>query len=149
MLLAIALTTAFALQPAPGAPARVHICARRVVGLRMADVDGEDSLPDSFDWDAGLLKLPQLTTPQRASYDAWREKRKSQAGAQMGIAPEREPEAKLPLGMDPKESVDGLLADLSGLTEPADEQQQTAEAEAAFDGDDDGVGSALDDLLKK
>ena len=39
MLLTVALTTAFVLQPAPGAPACVHLCARRAVTRALSDDD--------------------------------------------------------------------------------------------------------------
>lgn len=170
MLLAVALS-ALSFQPRVGcaayagpvarAPARAAYAAPVTLApvraeIRMADDgdDGDDLAAEFASLDAELLKMPRLTTPERENYRAWRERRKAQAG---GETPEEAP--PLPLGMDPNESVDGTLADLTGMygddgdpIEASDRQKAAADAYAKrMLGDDDGGGgdNAVDKLLGK
>jgi len=119
---------------------------------------------DEFKLD--LLKLPRLTTPERVAFENFRE-RQRERGHKPSTPSERERARKemerMPLGMDPAESVDGFTRDLrEEYQEPTAEEQAQAEAEyeqmmgspamrykASLEGIDDfDIGGAVDDLLK-
>ena len=90
-----------ALSPGAGAVRRVRVArpsACPTMALPDDDDDVPDSLPDSLDM--GLLKMPRLTTPERASFEAYRERMQKRAAPP---EPEDTPPGPTLLGQDPVE----------------------------------------------
>ena len=148
-----------ALVVSPCVPARALSKAICTPSIRMADDDAlPDELPESFNFDdMGLLKLPRMTTPQQAAFDAYRKRRQEES--MRGRAPpgggsfDNGPK-KTPLGLDP---VEGDPVDLRELypedgnpNRPSDAEVQAAEEEflSMMRGEaPEGFGDDIDRLL--
>ena len=96
--------------------------------------------------------MPRLVTPEQAAFEAYRKRRAPRNANQI----QEEPQGNMPLGMDPAESVEGELMDLTAMmsdarrTEPTD--AEIAEANASFEAmlrgenEPDDFGEGLDKL---
>ena len=119
------------------------------------DQPTRDSSSDSlsFDkFDMGLLKLPRLTTPQRASYENWRKRQQDRATGSFPKPGDTSATGRTPLGQDPVEGdpVDLSMYDESGWVGPTPEQLWVAEQNIGNIGmkpRDDDFDSDVDRLL--
>jgi hypothetical protein len=84
------------------------------------DQPTRDSSSDSLSFDMGLLKLPRLTTPQRASYENWRKRQQDRATGSFPKPGDTSATGRTPLGQDPVEGdpVDLSMYDESGWPTP-------------------------------
>jgi hypothetical protein len=97
-------------------------------------------------------RLPRLVTPEQAAFEAYRKRRAQRNANQF----QEEPQGNVPLGLDPAESVEGELVDLTAMmsdarrTEPTDAEiaEANASAEAMLRGENepDDFGEGLDKL---
>ena len=124
-MLATTMFAAGALFPPSGSlPLRAHAAARAPSSRLCAE--------PTDDFDMGLLKMPRLTTPQRASFEAYRERRQKESMKRFEEPSEfKDPKGYTPLGLDP---VEGDPVDLKEVwadeaATPTEEQVATAEAE--------------------
>ena len=141
-------TTVFAigalLAPSGILPLRAHAAARAPSSRLCAE--------PTDDFDMGLLKMPRLTTPQRASFEAYRKRRQEESMKRFEESSEfKDPKGYTPLGLDP---VEGDPMDLKEMftdeaATPTEEQVATAESEfnAMMRGEaPDGFGDGIDGL---
>ena len=57
-------------------------CTRRTPALRLALTGDDDEPDDDLNLDMDLLKLPRLTTPQRAAFEAYRRRQQQRSESQ-------------------------------------------------------------------
>jgi len=139
--------------------AHVTRCAHRAAAPALVASDDDDAIPDTVP-DFGLLKLPRLTTPERASYEKFRERQRERSEGRSGVPRDfgdlaEGGKTSTPLGLDPVEGDPVDLREYLGEGDvPRDvpTAEQINEANADFDsmvrGDGpDDLGGAVDRLL--